>query len=287
MKGAGAFPLSLALASTAVANCDSRMPWINHAKRATESPAFGYSPTDGPILWHTLSPEFELCGTGIRQSPILIDTSDIASLAPEGSIQLNIANQEGEFENRGTNVEVVVNGTMNDGVEDWNLKQFHFHTPSEHRLVDSGFFEAETHFVFSAADGSERISVVSFMYTVDGNDTTPVIEQVLSRIGDIQEVGQKTAVELEFQEFTAEVGAFRYFNYSGSLTTPPCSEGVSWHVATTPLKLSLERFQSLKSTITTNNRFIQSNLGEMDLIGKSAVGLLCMGQCKPLLSLKR
>ena len=69
----------------------------------------------------------------VQQSPILVNST--TSLAPAGSVILDVPYaRDVDFENIGTNVEVIMNGTLQAGNESWTLSQFHFHTPSEHRL---------------------------------------------------------------------------------------------------------------------------------------------------------
>ena len=98
-----------------------------------ELPDFDYGTTRGPVNWHGISPEYSLCATGKHQSPINIDES-IALEAP-GFVNMHVPVQHNvPFENLGTNVEVVLSGSTVIGAETFELKQFHFHTPSEHRI---------------------------------------------------------------------------------------------------------------------------------------------------------
>lgn len=105
---------------------------------------FSYTGLRGPQNWASLAPENLACSTGTTQSPINIDsTIGVLSEPPV----LNIPSVESaEFENLGSTIEVIVNGTTTVAGEDVQLKQFHFHAPSEHRIEEE-FFPLEMHMV--------------------------------------------------------------------------------------------------------------------------------------------
>lgn len=110
---------------------------------------FGYGTTNGPINWHGISAENELCATGTQQSPINIDQT--IQVVHAGVVNANIPVQQNvAFENLGSTVEVVVNGETVVGNQTFTLKQFHFHTPSEHR-INNEHFPVEIHMVHEAA----------------------------------------------------------------------------------------------------------------------------------------
>ena len=92
-----------------------------------------------------------MCDKGTNQSPIDIGTSNI-TITRGSSVSLNIPSYPhgADFENLGTNVEVVVNGTLIDANKTFSLAQFHFHTPGEHRINDE-YYPMEIHFVLEAA----------------------------------------------------------------------------------------------------------------------------------------
>src|SRR5207302_6693064 len=103
---------------------------------------FGYIGLEGPLNWAALSPENSACATSKVQSPINIDnTVQLAAEAPKVVIpDVDAA----EFVNLGTTVEAIVNGTTTFGGKEFSLKQFHFHTPSEHKVAEE-YFLFEVH----------------------------------------------------------------------------------------------------------------------------------------------
>lgn len=120
-----------------------------HRRAEGEGPQFGYTGLQGPLNWAGLKAENSLCSTGTTQSPINIVGGNI-SMDAGSEYKVEIANTEGsEFENLGTTVEVLVNGTLNTAIKQYSMKQFHFHTPSEHH-INGEYFPMESHFVFES-----------------------------------------------------------------------------------------------------------------------------------------
>lgn len=148
--------LAVALGSRlATANCaygTSLSPRIAGLLPDVNVSTFSYDGLSGPLNWFGLNKTANsVCSTGSQQSPIVIN-STIATVRGS-TINWTVANypQGAKFENLGTNVEVVVNGSLVDtasGVE-YSLAQFHFHTPAEHRVGDE-FFPMEMHWVFES-----------------------------------------------------------------------------------------------------------------------------------------
>ncbi|KIM90524.1 hypothetical protein PILCRDRAFT_1806 [Piloderma croceum F 1598] len=268
---------SLAFISSAAASCGRGLTFIDPFQFDAEGhipiPSFSYGTTTGPLNWHNLNTTaYFLCGNGTHQSPILINTT--SAQVPPGSVKLNVPNaRNASFENLGTNVEIVVNGTLQAANSTWKLSQFHFHTPSEHRL-DLGHYEAEMHFVFAAADGSTKVAVLGFFIQVASNESTPLLETIFAHLGSIQTPGTTTQLPtIDFSSFQASANKMAYFQYTGSLTTPPCTEGVAWFLATTPIPLKIDTYNVLKGTTKTNNRYTQNLLGQPNLLEVAKVNL--------------
>ncbi|KAF7974788.1 hypothetical protein HWV62_11275 [Athelia sp. TMB] len=254
-----------------VASCAHGLDFIHPFSPAVNGkvaiPAFTYGITTGPFNWHNLNDgAYSLCGNGTNQSPILLNSSS-TSTASYGSIKLDVPTAKDViFQNLGTNVEVLMNGTLAAANTTWKLAQFHFHTPSEHR-VDFGHYEAEMHFVFGAADGSEKVAVLAFFLEVEERHRSPVLETIFSHLPAIQTPGTTTTVpHVNMAAFQKHANKLKYYQYTGSLTTPPCSEGVSWFLATTPIPIYIRTYAALKKTTKTNNRYTQNNFGQMDIL---------------------
>jgi carbonic anhydrase len=113
--------------------------------------SFSYTGLTGPLNWYGLNKTANaLCAKGMNQSPINFNASSCAA-KNDSSVVFKVVDYPNgaEFENLGTNVEVVANGSLTVASKNYTLAQFHFHTPSEHR-VDQEYASMEAHFVFSA-----------------------------------------------------------------------------------------------------------------------------------------
>ena len=113
-------------------------------------PAFGYTGLQGPLNWHSLNENNTKCAKGRFQTPINLDTG--VRSEPGIGYQISYPNtSNATFENLGTTVEVLgedIGGHLTFGGINWELKQFHFHAPSEHRILEE-FYPMEVHFVHS------------------------------------------------------------------------------------------------------------------------------------------
>ncbi|KAH9889127.1 carbonic anhydrase [Xylariomycetidae sp. FL2044] len=243
---------------------------------------FGYSGTIGPVAWSQLDPANALCSTGTTQSPIDMVEGQFTEV-PATDIQLSIndALEGAIFENLGTTIEVVmeaVGGSMVlDGVN-FTLQQFHFHHPSEH-LAAGVSLPMEMHMVFGGNEAEEVAVIGTYIDLADVEPmivelhlspraTSTLLETIFTSVGEIAEPGTETTTQpLIFSElvtFLTEGNNFQ--RYTGSLTTPPCSEGVQWLVSTSKLQLSRATFQTVRDTIGFNSRFPQNTLGSGNIL---------------------
>ncbi|KAK1757946.1 alpha carbonic anhydrase [Echria macrotheca] len=226
-------------------------------------PAFGYHGINGPLNWYGLDQEKnELCAKGTHQSPIDLSSS---TCGRPNEVWLNIppAPHGAEFLNLGTTVEVITNGTLYNKGKMSNLAQFHFHSPSEHS-IDGKYFPMEVHFVFQADDGS--LSVTGFPINL-GNTTDPLLKAVADSLSEIPSHGNTTTTgPLSFETVERHFAGSGIFQYSGSLTTPPCSEGVSWTVSCAPLSADAEVFNAFHNVLKFNARYTQNQPGQINLL---------------------
>ncbi|GJN66496.1 hypothetical protein PLICBS_000514 [Purpureocillium lilacinum] len=226
---------------------------------------FGYAGEKGPARWINLDPtKNALCTYGTKQSPIDM-TAGSFTVVPGRNLSLSIADRAPgtEFENLGTTVEVVAKGgNMTFGNVQYTLQQFHFHLPSEH--LDNGTSMAmEMHMVWQGPAG--QIAVIGSFIDVNdaaGTKNTAILEDVLGSVEKIARPGTKTKTgALKMSELVNVLSAGSFQTYEGSLTTPPCSEGVQWLVSTQKLAIQLSTFKKARSVIGFNSRFLQNNVG--------------------------
>ncbi|KAK4147377.1 alpha carbonic anhydrase [Dichotomopilus funicola] len=268
---------------------------------------FGYTGLNGPLNWASLeSPANIGCATGTHQSPIdMIDGQ--FTLMKSSDIQLSIPDipEGAEFENLGTTVEVIAKGgTLKVDNKDFELQQFHFHLPSEH--LDNGTSQAmEMHMVFQSTQ--QEVAVIGVYINIAPPSTTnnnnnanannstltptPFLESIFSTITSITTPGTKTTtpalpLSSTLQTLlTAQSNTFQ--SYSGSLTTPPCTEGVRWFVSAARMAIAPETFLKVRDVIGFNSRFPQNKLGEPNILmisslgaSKAAVEAMAMGNAQ-------
>ncbi|KAH8799839.1 alpha carbonic anhydrase [Xylogone sp. PMI_703] len=239
---------------------------------AIPPPKFGYDGLQGPLKWADLNVSANgACNTGTNQSPINLVTGSI-TVDSGAAYKFAIADvPEAELENLGTTIEVPINGTLQTAVRSYTLKQFHFHSPSEH-LVDGTHFDMESHFVFEAEDKS--VAVVSFPISA-GTTNDPLFGTVLSNAGDIPSPGNVTITPgLSFATLITHLESNSVFRYVGSLTTPPCTEGVDWIISSKALVIDAATYELAKGVIGFNARYPQGEIGSPNLLNNSGTKTL-------------
>ncbi|CAN9153659.1 unnamed protein product [Alternaria alternata] len=257
---------ALLLASTASATCLHGLSKFKRAEGAetVEVNTFGYGPMNGPFNWASLAPENEACKAGKNQSPINVDASITA--APSRPT-LDIPAGPVVFENLGTTIEVVVNGTTSYAGVNYRLVQFHMHAPSEHHVNDE-FFPLEIHMVHQGVDDESQLAVIALMFEVSANDSASMIQSLSSSLSAITAPGTKTDISdgIDFTDVVSVLKTSDIQTYSGSLTTPPCAEGVTFLIVKDPLPVNVEDFNAIKKIVKFNSRFIQNALGQNNMI---------------------
>lgn len=218
---------------------------------------WGYEGEDGPANWATLSPVYALCGEGKNQSPINIVMSDaeggVSWKLDYKTTSLRIAHNEHmeDIIDNGHTIQITVDeGSMfTFGDKTYSLKQFHFHTPSEH-TIDGQYAPMEMHMVHQGEDGS--LAVIGILFQ-EGKVPNKNFEKIIANLPNARgESKHITDVNLELQVHIPKDN-FAY-HYVGSLTTPPCSEGVQWMVLRDPVYLTADQIAAFSSRIGRNNR---------------------------------
>jgi carbonic anhydrase len=223
--------------------------------------------------WDKLAPENSACRTSTVQSPIDI-TASTSTLVEAGKLKVHFPHVEGaEFENLGSTIEVIMEGknasTTVDG-KVFNLAQFHFHTPGEHS-INGEYMPLEMHMVHEAEDGALAVIAVPFQLCEAGG-SNPLLNALLPHMEAIREPGTVTETgPIDFSGLVSALEVQPMRTYSGSLTTPPCAEGLTFFVATQTLPLDVKTYNKMKSIIGFNSRFVQNAVGADNLLGLSAV----------------
>jgi len=239
---------------------------------AQEAPHFAYSGDRGPDNWSALSPDFATCSAGKSQSPVNISgtqdvdlpgldikyTSDALNFANNGhAVQANYAagstldDQYHAVAPNRAHVGYARGSTVGHLDSTYELKQFHFHSPSEHQLEGRNL-PAEIHFVH--ADKNGHLAVVG-VFVAEGA-AHPTISTLWQSLPSKE--GQSNGLDEGISALDLLPASKDYDYYQGSLTTPPCSEGVRWVVMNEPITMSGDQIAALKKAIGfDNNRPVQ------------------------------
>lgn len=209
---------------------------------------WGYQGEGAPENWGKLKPEFALCGTGMSQSPI-----DMAKTYKTKLDAIDFSYKETPLKilNNGHAVQVNYepgSSVMIDG-QQYELLQFHFHAPSEH-TVNGAFYDMEMHLVHKN-DKGELAVVGVFLKKGKANKIIQVLWDNLP-----SEVNKENVVNDILVNASGLLPKDKkYYHYYGSLTTPPCSEGVNWSVLKAPIEVSEEQIQKFQALMGfANNR---------------------------------
>jgi carbonic anhydrase len=215
---------------------------------AGAGPHFEYSGESGPDHWGSLDPEYEMCAKGRNQSPVALGHFVEAELA---ELKVDYTTYGSNVVNNGhtilVNFELGSTITL-DGIQ-FMLKQVHFHAPSEHSL-DGKSYPLEGHLVHADKDGN--LAVISVLF--DEGKSNSFLETVWRSVPEA--AGIEASLEGKKVSAAALLPASKdYYRYNGSLTTPPCSEGVRWIIMKSIVQAEKGQFGAFTKFIGfANNR---------------------------------
>jgi carbonic anhydrase len=226
---------------------------LSSSATAQEAVEWSYEGPTGPEHWASLSPAFAPCGEGSLQSPI--DLRDPAR-RPAPRIVTDYVRSPVTELNNGETIEVRSERpqTLRVGGKPFELVQFHFHVPSEH-LVVGDRSPLEIHFVHQAADGERAVLGT----LVEGGRRNRAFGAL--RRSFPEQVGEETRVERAISLTRLLPASRRAYRYPGSLTTPPCTEGIRWMVLARPVTVSERQLDALEELVEGNARPIQPRNG--------------------------
>lgn len=213
---------------------------------------WSYEGEDGPQAWGQLRPEFNLCSMGKRQSPINIEETSTLQ-GPAEVLQFNYLPSGGTVVNNGHTIQVDLYGdnALTVRGSSYKLLQFHFHTPSEEQ-VNHRNFSMVAHLVHKNSEG--QLAVVSVL--LDPGVTNALINKVWTYMPlDPHDRVRLPDGIIDMNELLPKDQ--RYYQFMGSLTTPPCTEGVLWMVFKQPVTVSREQIRLFTQLFPNNARPVQ------------------------------
>lgn len=217
------------------------------ARADSKSAHWSYEGNDGPAHWGDLSAKFAACKSGRMQSPI-----DLAGANQKAGIVLSASYHAAPLTigHNGHTVQIDVpkGATLQLAGKTFHLLQFHFHTPSEH-VISGKPYPMEAHFVHAAEDGSLAVIGAFFTEGAESAGLTTVFDNLPATKQTPKAI---EGASVDPAKILPENAAF--YRYMGSLTTPPCSEGVHWVVVEKPLEASREQLAAMTRAIGPNAR---------------------------------
>ena len=210
---------------------------------------WSYGGETGPDHWAELSADYHTCGDGIRQSPIDVDiakSTQDAVVFNYDAIAIDLLNNGRTLQQKG---ETGCSLTLDNQV--YPLWQFHFHTPSEH--THRGMhYPMELHLVHRHPTSNALVVVGVWIKLGDKHQELDIDTQYLTqnpgdRIKAAERVNPANLLPINHS----------LVRYTGSLTTPPCSEEVNWLVMTTPIEASEQQIETFHQLLGNNARPLQ------------------------------
>lgn len=217
---------------------------------ANDTAHWSYEGTAGPAHWGKLNKEFSECESGRAESPIDI-TSAIKAPVDTPRVQFQYGPLPLHLLNTGHAMQFVAQpgkDVVSLGQDQYKLVQFHFHSPGEERFSGKAS-PLDMHLVHADADGKLLVVAVQFVT----GEANPVLDAILNQMpakpGD-----EKTVDAVQIDPSGLLPAKRDYYTYSGSLTTPPCSEGVTWVELKQPVTISPRQLEAMRKMYNHNQR---------------------------------
>jgi carbonic anhydrase len=222
------------------------------APAATEEDAhWGYEGGIGPEHWAELDSDYAVCATGTKQSPIDLPGDPAPTLA---DVTFDYRESAVHIRNNGHTIQVNYDGGSAIEIDgkSYELLQFHFHAPSEHTVTGMNY-PLEMHLVHQN-QADQSLAVVG-VFIEEGSENA-AFAPVWSHL-PAEEMDEAIATGTTINAAALLPAEQTVYRYSGSLTTPRCSEGVTWSVMNTPIQMSAAQLAAFTSIISGNNRPLQ------------------------------
>ena len=234
-----ALALGLATVTAAQTLAQTTTPWDYEGKH-------------GALAWGKLDPAYKACSAGHEQSPIDIRGAHLnKALQP---IEFHYMAGSVTLENTGHTIEVHVppgSYIVANGVR-YNLERFHFHHPSE-EAVKGKLSDMVVHLVHKSADG--KLAVIAVRLNVSADFPNAVLAALWQNLP--KTVGTTTKITEMVNPGGLLPDDRGYWTYMGSLTVPPCTEGVRWFVLEQELSLSRDQLRTFAAMYKVNSRPLQ------------------------------
>ncbi len=217
---------------------------------AAAKPQYGYKGDVAPEKWGELSPKYAACADGAEQAPLNIVTSATVKKSESKPLKPEYGPTSGDLVvNTGTTIQVNSSGNLKIGNSNYKLLQYHFHTPSE-EAINGVHYDMNVHIVHQGADGKLAVIGVNFK--------KGAANAFLGSFWDKLPTTKGGKLELNLPSLSGLLpDSLSYFTYPGSLTTPPCTEGVQFYILKQPISISTEQLEAFRRLHPMNARPLQ------------------------------
>ncbi|ONK75669.1 uncharacterized protein A4U43_C03F19300 [Asparagus officinalis] len=246
-------------------------PMLTKSQEVEDEREFSYvtGTENGPEHWGEIHKEWSECGKGEMQSPIDLHHQRVQVLDYLGPLTRKYQPADAVMVNRGHDISVkweegAAGGILLNGTE-YFLRQLHWHAPSEHS-INGVRYSLELHMVHQSAD--KKIAVVGIMYKIGRPDPLLAkMEHYITMLKDAEGEEEKLGM---IDPEDVKWGSRKYYRYMGSLTTPPCTEGVMWTIIKKVRTVSREQIHLLREAVHDES---QMNARPKQEINDRVIGL--------------
>ena len=223
----------------------------SHSAAPHDPSHWSYEGSTGAENWGNMKPEFALCKSGTQQSPININEAYAQNL---DRLQFFYQPSKLNIQNNGHTIQLNYDGGsfLEVGKDRYQLLQFHFQTPSE-EAIGGKRYPMVAHLVHKNEAG--QLAVVALLIN-QGKADNPLFTQFWENLPS-EHNETKIKDDIKYNVASLLPGNSSYWTFMGSLTTPPCSEGVRWFVLKEPLNISAKQISRFKREFSMNARPLQ------------------------------
>ncbi|MED6156341.1 hypothetical protein PIB30_013617 [Stylosanthes scabra] len=229
----------------------SSISWTSAEEEVEDEREFDYikGSEKGPSHWGDLKKEWKACNNGEMQSPIDLTNKRVRVVPNLGVLTKNYKPQNASIVNRGHDISVRWNGDAGsisiNGTQLFLLKQCHWHSPSEH-TINGIRYDMELHMVHESPK-TNKVAVLGLLFKIGRpNPTLSKLSNYIKSLVDKEEEERKIGV---FDPSKIKLGGKKYYRYMGSLTVPPCTEGVIWTINKKVRTVSREQIKLLREAV--------------------------------------
>jgi carbonic anhydrase len=210
---------------------------------------WGYTLTNGPMHW---AKKFPLCAKGYEQTPINISPSEVITKQDLPAIKTHFIPTAMRVTNNGHTIKIVplTTNTLTIGNKTYRVLQFHFHHFSE-TTINHKHYPMEAHIVTQSKEG--KFAVIGIFFK--SGQANPFLAKIWKKMP--KRSGKSITLKQKINLTNLLPQKLSYYHFKGSLTTPPCTEGIQWYVLTTPAHASYTQINTFSAIYPNNYRPVQ------------------------------